>query len=115
MRVGIADVDALVPKGSPVDDVAAHNTTSLYTGVHTFPMLPLELSTDRTSLLEDTRERLAVVTEFVARADGTLDDAQSAIYIARVVNHAKLVYERSAHGSKATAGAPHGGAEIGIS
>jgi ribonuclease R len=94
VRVGIADVDALAPKGSAVDHFAAQNTTSLYTGVHTFPMLPLELSTDRTSLLGDGRERLAVITDFVVRADGTLDDAQTSIYVARVVNHAKLVYER---------------------
>src|SRR5262245_77593 len=31
--VGIADVDALAPKSSPIDRFAAHNTTSLYTGV----------------------------------------------------------------------------------
>jgi VacB/RNase II family 3'-5' exoribonuclease len=112
VRVGIADVDALVPKGSPVDDFAARNTTSLYTGVHTFPMLPLELSTDRTSLLEDARERLAVVTEFVVKPDGTLDDSQCAIYVARVVNHAKLVYEQVGAWLEGHGDAPHGGQMI---
>ncbi len=110
--IGIADVDALVPKGSAVDDVAAHNTTSLYTGVHTFPMLPLELSTDRTSLLEDGRERLAVVTEFVVGKDGTLDDKQTSIYVARVVNHAKLVYEQVGAWLENHGDPPHGGAAI---
>ncbi|HEV7556819.1 MAG TPA: ribonuclease catalytic domain-containing protein, partial [Kofleriaceae bacterium] len=90
--VGIADVDALVPKASPVDTFAATNTTTLYTGVHTFPMLPEVLSTGRTSLLPDD-ERLAVVTEMVVRSDGTLDDTKTKIYVARVTNHAKLVYE----------------------
>jgi len=93
LQIGIADVDALVPAGSPIDDYAATNTTSLYTGVAVFPMLPEELSTDRTSLLED-RDRLAVVTEIVVRADGSLDDEQTRIYRAQVRNHAKLVYER---------------------
>jgi len=93
LRIGIADVDALVPAGSPIDEYAAANTTSLYTGVAVFPMLPEELSTDRTSLLPE-RDRLAVVTELLVRADGTLDDAQTRIYRARVHNHAKLVYER---------------------
>jgi VacB/RNase II family 3'-5' exoribonuclease len=110
--VGIADVDALAPKGSPVDDFASRNTTSLYTGVHTFPMLPLELSTDRTSLLEDGRERLAVVTEFVVAKDGTLDDKQTAIYVARVVNHAKLVYEQVGAWLENHGDPPHGGAAI---
>ncbi len=90
--VGIADVDALVAKGSPVDQFACAQTCSLYTGVHTFAMLPPELSFDRTSLLADGRERLAVITEMVVRADGTLDDTKTAIYIARVTNQAKLAY-----------------------
>jgi VacB/RNase II family 3'-5' exoribonuclease len=93
LQIGIADVDALVPAGSPIDEYAGTNTTSLYTGAAVFPMLPEELSTDRTSLLED-RDRLAVVTELVVRADGSLDDEQTRIYRAQVRNHAKLVYER---------------------
>ncbi len=93
MKIGIADVDAFVPKGSPVDRYAGTNTCTLYTGVHIFPMLPEVLSTDRTSLLDD-RDRFAVVTEFVVLADGSLDDKQTRIYPAQVRNHAKLVYER---------------------
>src|SRR6187397_1052432 len=31
--IGVADVDALVPVGSPADEHAATNTTSVYTGV----------------------------------------------------------------------------------
>jgi exoribonuclease-2 len=90
--VGIADVDALVAKGSPIDQRAATNTCSLYTGVHMFPMLPEALALHRTSLLQDV-EHLAVVTEFVVREDGSLDDAQARIYVARVLNRAKMAYE----------------------
>jgi len=93
LKIGIADVDAMVPAGSPVDGYAYTNTATLYTGVHIFPMLPEVLSTDRTSLLDD-RDRLAVITEFVVLADGSMDDKQTKIYPARVRNHAKLVYER---------------------
>ncbi len=113
IRIGIADVDALVPKGSPIDRAAAVNTTTLYTGVHIFPMLPEVLSVGRTSLLGD-QERLAVVTDMVVRADGTLDDAETKIYVARVVNHAKLVYERVGAWLEGERGAPPpaGGAVI---
>jgi VacB/RNase II family 3'-5' exoribonuclease len=110
--VGIADVDAFVPKGSPIDKFAYGNSTSLYTGVAIFPMLPLELSTDRTSLLEDGRDRLAVVTEIVVLADGNLDDTQTKIYTAKVQNKAKLVYERVGAWLEGRGEAPHGGAVI---
>jgi VacB/RNase II family 3'-5' exoribonuclease len=93
LLIGIADVDALVPLGSPIDRHAAVNTATLYTGVRIFPMLPEELSTDRTSLLPD-EDRLAVITELLVDADGTLVDDATRIYTARVRNHAKLVYER---------------------
>lgn len=91
--LGIADVDALAPQGSPIDRHAARNTTTLYTGVETFPMLPEVLSVGRTSLLE-AEDRLAVVTELVIGVDGAIDDAETRIYRARVTNHAKLAYER---------------------
>ena len=53
VRVAVADVDALVAKGSAIDEHAGHNTTSVYTAAEIFPMLPAKLSTDRTSLGED--------------------------------------------------------------
>jgi len=52
-------------------------------------MLPLELSTDLTSLNED-QDRIAMVTDMVFEADGSL--ASSDLYRANVRNHAKLAY-----------------------
>jgi VacB/RNase II family 3'-5' exoribonuclease len=91
--IGIADVDAFAPKDSAVDRFARANTTSVYAGVHVFPMLPEVLSTQRTSLLEGG-ERLAVVTELVVDRDGALDERATRVYPARVINHAKLIYDQ---------------------
>jgi VacB/RNase II family 3'-5' exoribonuclease len=88
--VAIADVDALVTKDSAIDEHAAHNTTSVYTAAEMFPMLPTKLSTDWTSLGED-QERLAIVIEMLVRQDGAV--AESNIYRATVLNHAKLAYD----------------------
>src|SRR5262245_29539833 len=52
IMVGIADVDSFVSKGSPIDLHAARETCTVYTGVRIFPMLPEQLSTGTTSLLE---------------------------------------------------------------
>jgi VacB/RNase II family 3'-5' exoribonuclease len=87
--VAVADVDAAIHKGSPVDRHAAQNTTSVYTPAVIFPMLPEKLSTDLTSLNPD-EDRLAVVVEFIASASG--DVSQSNVYGAVVHNHAKLAY-----------------------
>jgi len=88
--VAIADVDALVPKDSPIDNFAADQTTTVYTGVRNFPMLPNQLSTAATSLLQDA-DRLALIVEFVVTTDGRLQSSQ--LYRALVRNHAQLAYD----------------------
>jgi len=87
--VGVADVDSLVGKGSPIDAHAARETTTVYTGIRTFPMLPERLSTDLTSLNEG-QDRAAVVIEMLVAADGSV--SKSSIYRARVRNRAQLAY-----------------------
>lgn len=89
--VGIADVDALVPKGSPIDVHAEQNTVTVYTESKIFPMLPEELSTDMTSLNEGP-DRPAVVADMTVKANG--DVPESTFYRALVRNQAKLTYEK---------------------
>jgi exoribonuclease-2 len=87
--VGIADVDSAVAKDSPIDQHAAIETTTVYAGIRTFPMLPERLSTDQTSLNEDV-DRVAVVIEFTVAADGSAGGTR--IYRARLRNRAQLTY-----------------------
>lgn len=87
--VAVSDVDALVNKGSAIDEHARHNTASVYTAGGIFPMLPEKLSTDLTSL-NFNENRLAIVVEMVIGTDGSLMDSD--IYRASVFNHAKLEY-----------------------
>ena len=87
--VAVADVDAVVTKGSSLDAHAQVNTTSVYTAGETFPMLPEKLSTDLTSLNQDA-DRLAVVFEMEVAADGSLQ--RSDVYRATVTSRAKLAY-----------------------
>ncbi|MGB7977921.1 MAG: RNB domain-containing ribonuclease [Chlamydiales bacterium] len=87
--VAIADVDAIVKKGSAIDQRAAHNTTSIYTPAVIFPMLPLKLSTDLTSLNERA-DRRAIVIEVSVTEEGRFELKD--LYCAFVQNHAKLNY-----------------------
>lgn len=90
IRIGVADVGALVQLGSAADEHAATNTTSVYTGVAVFPMLPERLSNDLTSL-GPGEDRLAVVVEFDVTGDGAL--AKASVFHALVHNKAKLTYD----------------------
>ncbi len=90
VRVAIADVDALVPKGSAIDLHAQVNTTSVYTAARIFPMLPERLSTDLTSL-NAHQDRLAIVTEMHVDEGGGV--ASFRVCRAQVRNHAKLAYD----------------------
>jgi VacB/RNase II family 3'-5' exoribonuclease len=87
--VAIADVDALVHRGSAIDQHAVQNTTSVYTPAAIFSMLPERLSTDLTSLNED-EDRLAVVSDMTFDGEGTL--VTSEVYRALTRNQAKLAY-----------------------
>ncbi len=109
LYVAIADVDALVPAGSPVDAHAHANTTSVYTAARIFPMLPERLSTDLTSLNEK-EERLAVVVSIDLDSNGEICDSE--IYRARVFNRAKLAYNSVAAWLEGTGPLPPAAAEV---
>ena len=101
--IAVADVDALVRRGSAINGHAETNTTSVYTAGGMFPMLPEKLSTDLTSLGEN-QDRLAIVVEMTVLADGTVK--ASDVYRALVRNHAKLAYNSVAAWLEGTAPAP---------
>src|ERR1700693_4674749 len=89
VMIGIADVDAFVAKQTPIDQHAARETTTVYAGVRNFPMLPEELSTGASSLLEN-QDRLSVVIEFVVDSSGDLKSPS--VYRAVVRNKAQRQY-----------------------
>ena len=101
--IAIADVDSDVPIGSPIDKHAAAQTTSVYTGIRTFSMLPEQLSTDLTSLNQDT-DRLAVVVDMVVASDGSI--TSGGVYRALVRNRAQLTYNGVGPWLEASSAAP---------
>jgi exoribonuclease R len=90
VRVGVADVDSRVARMSATDVHAGLNTTSVYTGVTVFPMLPERLSTDLTSL-GPGEDRLAVVVEMDLDREAAV--VRAGVYRALLRNHAKLEYD----------------------
>jgi VacB/RNase II family 3'-5' exoribonuclease len=103
VMVGIADVDAFVAKMTPIDQHAARETTTVYTGIRNFPMLPEQLSTGVTSCLEN-QDRLSIVIEFVVDADGNLNSSD--VYRALVQNKAQLQYNSVGTWLEGTAAPP---------
>jgi VacB/RNase II family 3'-5' exoribonuclease len=87
--IGVADVDIRVPKGSLLDKHAQSETTSVYTGVKVFPMLPPDLSEGITSLNEN-EDRVADVVEFTVDPAGCASGGT--VYRALVRNRAQLAY-----------------------
>ncbi len=105
LLIGIADVDVFVPKGSVIDRHAFANTVSVYTPAIIFPMLPEQLSTDKTSLLEG-QDRLAVVIELIVTREGVV--LSKDVYRAAVRNHAKLTYGEVGEWLEGRSAAPGG-------
>ncbi len=103
VMVAVADVDARLPPGSPADDHARHNTTSVYTPACVFSMLPERLSTDLTSL-NAHEERQAMVSAFVVDRDGSIESAE--VFAARVRSQARLAYDAVAAWLEGLAPAP---------
>jgi len=87
--IGVADVDSRVHQDTIIDGHAKSETTSVYTGVKVFPMLPSELSEGITSLNEN-EDRIAVVIEYAVDPAGTASDGKA--YRALVRNRAQLAY-----------------------
>jgi VacB/RNase II family 3'-5' exoribonuclease len=109
VRVAIADVAVHVDPRGPVDEHAAYNTTSVYTPALIFPMLPVRLCYDLTSL-NAGEDRAAVVAEFTVEPSGALRDG--GIYLATVRNQAKLTYDGVGAYLSGTRPFPRAAAEI---
>jgi VacB/RNase II family 3'-5' exoribonuclease len=103
LLVAVADVDIFVAGDSPIDEAAQVNTTSVYTGVKNFPMLPERLSFDLTSLLEG-KSRRAMVVEVRFTSGGQISGSR--IFPALVKNKAKLCYDAVANWLEGKGAAP---------
>jgi exoribonuclease-2 len=88
--VAIADVDALVPRNSPLDEQARRNTSTIYTAEKNYPMIHPRLSEDLTSL-NPGQDRLAVVNQMTLSPLGEVLDFR--FFQALVKNQVKLNYE----------------------
>ena len=101
--IGIADVDSYVRRASAIDQHAASQTITVYTGVRNFSMIPETLSTGLTSLLEN-QDNAVVVTEYVVSSDGHVKSKD--LYRAVVRNRAQLTYSGVGAWLEGTAPAP---------
>jgi ribonuclease R len=91
--VSIADVDAHVPAGSPLDQEAQRRGTSVYLAGGMTPMLPRALSEDRCSL-HPGQDRAAMTVEMRIDVEGAVRAVD--IYKSRIRSHRRLSYEEVA-------------------
>jgi len=87
--IAVADVVAVVKPATALNEHAEQNTTTVYTPTKNFSMLPEKLSTDLTSLNDNT-DRLSLIAEVNIGQDGS--QGESTVYSAMVHNYAKLAY-----------------------
>jgi len=92
--VSIADVDALVPEGSPLDLEAAARGTSVYLAGRTMPMLPRAYSEDALSLLPGV-DRAAMTAELRIDPEGAVRAVD--IYPSVIRSNQRLDYETVSH------------------
>jgi ribonuclease R len=88
--VSIADVDALVPEGSPIDLEARERGTSVYLAGRVVPMLPPALSEDSLSLLPGEL-RPALTVELRIDPEGRITSTD--IYPSTIRSTMRLSYE----------------------
>lgn len=91
--VSIADVDALVPEGSSLDQDARARATSVYLAGAVTPMLPPGLSEDRLSLLPE-QDRFALTCELRIDPDGAVTAVD--LYESMIRSTCRLGYEEVA-------------------
>jgi exoribonuclease II len=103
LLLGIADVDTFVARDTAIDVHAAKETTTVYTGVRNFSMIPEVLSTGITSLLEN-QDAFAIVIEFIVSSDGHVKSSD--LYRAIVRNKAQLTYNAIGGWFEGTAAPP---------
>jgi exoribonuclease II len=92
VRIHIALVADLVPKGGPMDEEAALRGTTVYLPEGSIRMLPDGIATVRASL-NAGQERHVLTTDAVVSADGEL--ISYTIYPARIRIAERLTYERA--------------------
>jgi ribonuclease R len=88
--VSIADVDAFVPEGTPLDEEARLRGTSVYLAGRVIPMLPESLSGNAASLREGA-ERPALTVELRIDPEGQVTATD--LYESLICSHGKLSYD----------------------
>ncbi len=88
--IAIADVTDFIPFESVIDQIARQNTTTVYTALKNFLMIPELFCYDKTSLLLN-QVRKSYVVEMIVSEQGHFH--LNGVYRAYVKNQARLVYE----------------------